>query len=294
MKNLILFLSLSVSWICFADIDFQIRKTARFEQSVISVETSGVLHAERFGRELEEAIHSLPANKAIWLELPSLSGDLQKPVADILQGLDFVTFLEDGVRTIWLKRNGEPVPSFAKSRGAFVMIRSNERILIVAPREKNPSGKTMVGFPGGTVEAHESFEDAAVREVLEETNIAISKEELVQVGSVTTEKRDAFRYVGLSIPTIADEIHYFFVDISAHRSDAVSVQADEIEKYWWISEEKFEVEGEYELYKGNQMVRDWVNKTVTYAQQTDKVLDERAGIIMHMIPNLEASNPAVN
>ena len=57
--------------------------------------------------------------------------------------------------------------------GAAVIIWQNNKVLL--GRRLGPHGHAMWAFPGGHVEFGETPEDAAIREVAEETNLAINK-----------------------------------------------------------------------------------------------------------------------
>ncbi len=58
------------------------------------------------------------------------------------------------------------------------MITDQDRILVIDRKDPNWPGLT---FPGGHVEAHESFNDSVVREVKEETNLTIKNPKLVGI-----------------------------------------------------------------------------------------------------------------
>ncbi|RHW50552.1 8-oxo-dGTP diphosphatase [Lactobacillus bombicola] len=58
------------------------------------------------------------------------------------------------------------------------MIKNNQKILVINRNDPTWPGLT---FPGGHVEAHESFHDSVIREIKEETNLAIKKPHLVGI-----------------------------------------------------------------------------------------------------------------
>lgn len=83
--------------------------------------------------------------------------------------------------------------------GASAIVISNSKYLLIK-RGKEPS-KGMYSFPGGHVEPNESLEDAAIRELKEETNLAGSN------------PRPFAEYdLGHKIPRFI--LHVFLVDVS--------------------------------------------------------------------------------
>ena len=58
------------------------------------------------------------------------------------------------------------------------MIKNNQKILVINRNDPTWPGLT---FPGGHVEAHESFHDSVIREIKEETNLTIKKPHLVGI-----------------------------------------------------------------------------------------------------------------
>lgn len=63
------------------------------------------------------------------------------------------------------------------------MIKNNQKILVINRNDPTWPGLT---FPGGHVEAHESFHDSVIREIKEETNLAIKKPHLVGIKQFMT------------------------------------------------------------------------------------------------------------
>ncbi|RMC39982.1 MULTISPECIES: 8-oxo-dGTP diphosphatase [unclassified Lactobacillus] len=58
------------------------------------------------------------------------------------------------------------------------MIENKQKILVINRNDPTWPGLT---FPGGHVEAHESFHDSVIREIKEETNLTIKKPHLVGI-----------------------------------------------------------------------------------------------------------------
>ncbi|MDF7671979.1 8-oxo-dGTP diphosphatase [Lactobacillus sp. ESL0701] len=72
------------------------------------------------------------------------------------------------------------------------MITKDDKILVLNRNDPTWPGLT---FPGGHVEAHESFHDSVVREVKEETNLTITKPRLAGIKQFYDENGD--RYIVL-------------------------------------------------------------------------------------------------
>lgn len=86
------------------------------------------------------------------------------------------------------------------STAAVVVIEANGQVLVV----ERDVGSQMFGLPGGKREPGETFEDAAVRELLEETGVSVSASDLQKVyesddGDYTVVAFTAKKYRG--IPT---------------------------------------------------------------------------------------------
>jgi len=100
--------------------------------------------------------------------------------------------------------------------GAVVFGASNEILLI--KRGKAPNlGRWMV--PGGTLEWGETLEDAAVREVREETGIDIEIETFVEIIEAITPGEGGF--------------HYVIMDYAAHPvSGTLAAASDALDAVW--------------------------------------------------------------
>ncbi|MDF7668295.1 MULTISPECIES: 8-oxo-dGTP diphosphatase [unclassified Lactobacillus] len=72
------------------------------------------------------------------------------------------------------------------------MITKDDKILVLNRNDPTWPGLT---FPGGHVEAHESFHDSVVREVKEETNLTITKPRLAGIKQFYDDNSD--RYIVL-------------------------------------------------------------------------------------------------
>lgn len=100
--------------------------------------------------------------------------------------------------------------------GAVVFSAGNEILLI--KRGKPPHyGRWMV--PGGTLEWGESLEDAAIREVREETGIDIEIETFVEIIEAITPGQDGF--------------HFVIMDYAAHAiSGTLAANSDALDAVW--------------------------------------------------------------
>lgn len=100
---------------------------------------------------------------------------------------------------------------------AAIIFNSENKVLIT----KRPAGYHLAGlweFPGGKVEDGESYEEALIREIKEETNLNISVGELYWQKSVDYSKK---------------RVHLFFYNCSLNRVDQ-KVVCHEIDDYRWL------------------------------------------------------------
>ena len=125
---------------------------------------------------------------------------------------------------------GAPFPPTFVTVDAIV-IRSGH-VLVV--RRKGALGKGLIALPGGFLNQNETAQDAAIRELKEETGIKLSKEELEKAIA----GRKVFDYPERSLRgrTIT---HGFFIDLKRGPLPIVK-GSDDADKAWWMSLREFE------------------------------------------------------
>jgi mutator protein MutT len=87
---------------------------------------------------------------------------------------------------------------------AGALIRDEQNRLLFIRRAKDPS-RGKLGIPGGFVDAHESAEQALIREVMEEVNLEISR------WSYLCSCPNSYRYKGLTYETLD---FYFVAEVT--------------------------------------------------------------------------------
>ena len=130
-------------------------------------------------------------------------------------------------KTAW---EGAPFPPTFVTVDAIV-IRSGH-VLVV--RRKGALGKGLIALPGGFLNQNETAQDAAIRELKEETGIKLSKEDLEKAIA----GRKVFDYPERSLRgrTIT---HGFFIDLKRGPLPIVK-GSDDADKAWWMSLREFE------------------------------------------------------
>ncbi len=88
-----------------------------------------------------------------------------------------------------------------KLRGVFVVIWHEDRLLVV----KN-SYKPCYSLPGGLLKRHEDAFDGAVRETREEVGVELSRDQLVELGSMT-DRLGGIAYVVAARLSSAPAVH---------------------------------------------------------------------------------------
>jgi len=109
--------------------------------------------------------------------------------------------------------------------GVGVVIIRNGKILLVK-RKKDP-GKGLWSIPGGLVRLGEKLEDAAKREVKEETGLTISIVRLIDVVDVIHEDQDG-----------RIEYHYVLVDYLGEVANGVLRPGSDVDEVRWFKLEE--------------------------------------------------------
>ena len=115
------------------------------------------------------------------------------------------------------------------STAAFILNGKGE--LLVALRGKEPAKGTL-DLPGGFVDNDENAEQGMVREILEETGLSVSADEVEYLFSIP----NVYRYSGMDIHTL-DLFFLCHVD-----DDAVVKAADDAAELTWVPLKKVYVE----------------------------------------------------
>lgn len=91
---------------------------------------------------------------------------------------------------------------------ASIIVLSEKGNLVTVQKNRPDWQKGMYNFPGGHVEEGESFETAAIRELHEEANIVIDKEDITKVGIITDNNTFILNVYTITIPesVIRDQI----------------------------------------------------------------------------------------
>jgi len=129
-----------------------------------------------------------------------------------------------------LQREYPPQPRVAVG----VVIVKNSSVLLI--RRGNEPSKGLWSVPGGLIELGETVEEAAHREVKEETGIDIRIERLLEVANnIVRDEQDKIRF------------HYVLIDFLAHPlSTSLKSQSDASEAKWVHLKEL----SDYSLTKG--------------------------------------------
>ena len=111
--------------------------------------------------------------------------------------------------------------------GVGALVVKDNRVLMIK-RGKSPS-KGMWSIPGGRVELGETLQEAAEREVLEETGITVIAGKPVYVfDMVSRDENDGIKY------------HYVIVDVSAKYVKGNVTAADDADDARWVRPEEME------------------------------------------------------
>jgi 8-oxo-dGTP diphosphatase len=107
--------------------------------------------------------------------------------------------------------------------GAGAVVLRGSKVLLV--KRRNPPNSGLWALPGGLVELGETAEDAAVREVKEETGLAVKLGQLLDVQ--TDMQRDSKGRL---------EYHYVLVDYLATSTGGRTRMNDESSAFGWFDE----------------------------------------------------------
>jgi len=107
--------------------------------------------------------------------------------------------------------------------GAVVI--HNQRVLLV--KRKYPPNKNTWALPGGKVELGETLQQAAEREIIEETGITIKAEDPVYTfDAIEYDAENRIRF------------HYVIIDLKARYIDGILKASDDAADAGWISSKK--------------------------------------------------------
>ncbi|HIG41329.1 MAG: NUDIX domain-containing protein [bacterium] len=115
------------------------------------------------------------------------------------------------------------VPEGSRPAARVLMIDESDRVLYLQACEKS-SGRVFWVLPGGGLEHQESFEDAAIREVMEETGIEI------ELGPCLWTRHHVYQWMGKN----HDQFEVFFAS-HVVASGLVPAQPDDyvVGHRWW-------------------------------------------------------------
>jgi ADP-ribose pyrophosphatase YjhB (NUDIX family) len=124
------------------------------------------------------------------------------------------------------KRNANREYPSSPLVGVGVVVRMDDKILLVQ-RKKEP-GRGLWSIPGGLVELGEKVEDAAKREVKEETGLDVEIEEVIGVfDNIIRDEEGKIRY------------HYILIDFIARVvGGSLKLSADELSAARWVNLEE--------------------------------------------------------
>lgn len=118
--------------------------------------------------------------------------------------------------------------------GVGAVLIHNGKILI--EKRKNEPGRGKWSIPGGLVELGEKAEETVIREVKEETNLAVSRPQLIDVvDNVETDETGDVRY------------HYIIVDYFVKIESGLLKAASDAAELRWVT---FDEVKEFDLTKG--------------------------------------------
>lgn len=163
--------------------------------------------------------HNVPTSVAARLEM-----DFQQGRNDYWTLRDEYEYIQK-YRAKWSVPDKVPFPSTFVTVDTIV-IQSGHVLLV---KRKGYPGKGLFALPGGFINQHERIEDAALRELKEETSIALPKEELRKL----IVDQHVFDHPDRSARgrTIT---HAFFIDLGGGRPVKVK-GSDDAEKAFWLA-----------------------------------------------------------
>ena len=158
-------------------------------------------------------------NKAFLLNIPHEFGAYNQAARQA----GFKMQYADNDKTQWVFRNGSNIPYSSTanaSAGVFIIREENNQKEVLLLKDYH---KPYLGLPSGMVDQHELVLDAVVREVKEETNLEI--------------KRNDLRLVAIHNNThnkFYDKDHYEFYFITDDPGGTIKIDPKEQEHYFWI------------------------------------------------------------
>lgn len=99
----------------------------------------------------------------------------------------------------------------------YLMDKENNRVLLI--KKKRGMGKGLINGPGGHIELEETKYEAAIREMKEETGLTVSRDDLIDIGSLRFQFQDGLSMIG-------------YVFIAYKYSGTLLEETDETEPVW--------------------------------------------------------------
>ncbi len=129
----------------------------------------------------------------------------------------------DDDKTQWVYHNGSNIPNSSTanaSAGVFIIREKDNQKEVLLLKDND---KLYLGLPGGVVDKHELVLDAAVREVKEEINLEIKRNDLKLVAIYNNTHNKFY-----------DKDQYQFFFITNDPGGTIKIDPKEQEHYFWI------------------------------------------------------------